>query len=271
VQKWDCGADGGNITATLKSDGTLIVSGTGAMTDYDGPQVFAPWRGVKDSITEVIIKDGVVTIGRGAFGDCTRMTAISIPGSVTSIGDFALAGSAAVTIPGSVVSIGTNALSRTISIRVASNNPIYSSLDGILFNKAKTVLIQYPQGKQSTVYTIPNSVTSIRGEAFANCGNLVNVIFGSSVTTIGEFAFAFCPRIETITIPGSVTKIGEGAFAYGGLTAVTCLNPTPPETMGKGPFLNIKADACLSVPENSLVAYRTANYWKNFSCINIAD
>jgi len=266
VQSWDCGAEGGNVTATLEDGGTLVVGGIGAMMDYDGFQVFAPWRNNKDSITSVIIKDGVVTIGRGAFGDCKRLTAVTIPNSVTSIGDFAFAGSASVSIPGSVVFIGTNALSRTTSILVAANNPNYCSIDGVLFNKTKTVLIQYPQGKQDSAYVVPNSVTSIANEAFANCGNLDSVTIGSNVTTIGEFAFAFCPRIKSITIPGSVTRIWEGAFAHGGLTAITSLNPIPPETIGKGPFLDVTSNACLYVPE--IDAYRFANHWKYFVCIH---
>jgi len=271
VQTWDCGTDGGNITATLKSDGTLIVRGAGAMMDFDGSQVLTPWRNVKDSITSVIIKEGVAAIGRGAFSGCTRLTAVTIPNSVTFIGDFAFAGSAPVTIPNGVMSIGANALSRTASITVAMGNPNYSSIDGVLFNKAKTVLIQYPQGRKGTSYVIPGSVTSIGNEAFANCGNLVNVTIGSNVTEIGEFAFAFCPRIASVAIPSGVTKIGEGAFAHSGLTAVTSLNRNPPETAGKGPFSNVKNGVCLYVPENSIPAYRSSNHWKDFECVKAAD
>jgi len=267
VQTWDCGADSGKVTATLKDDGAIIVRGMGAMMDYDGSQVPTPWHALKDSITKVIIEDGVTSVGKRAFGDCAKLTYITIAGSVTAIGDFAFAGSAAVTIPSSVLSIGMNALSRTASINVEADNPNYSSVGGVLFNKAQTVLIQYPQSKKDTSYTIPNSVTSIGDDAFANCGKLASVKFGSGVTTIGEFAFAFCHSLKSVTIPDNVTRIGWGAFAHSGLTSVTSLNPVPPETIGKSPFLDIDKNACLYVPEESIGAYRAADHWKDFECI----
>ena len=267
VQTWNCGNNNDNVTATLKSDGTLVVSGMGAMQDYDGLQLFAPWRGITDYITGVIIDNGVTAIGNGAFGDLTGLTSVTISGSVNSIGNFAFAGSASVTIPGSVISIGTGALSRTAAINVATDNPHYSSEDGVLFNKTKTVLIQYPQNKQNASYAIPNSVTLIGADAFANCKNLTNVTFGNSVTAIEAFSFAFCYNLESVTISNSVTKIGSGAFAHSGLTTVTSLNPIPPEVTGTNPFFDINENACLYVPANSIEAYRLAEHWKDFKCI----
>jgi hypothetical protein len=273
VQTWDCSGDGGSVvTATLKSNGTLVVNGTGAMANYDGAHVPAPWRDAKGDITSVAISDGVTTVGRGAFGDCAALATVQISGSVTSIGDFAFAGSATVTVPGSVAVIGTNALSRTAYIDVSEDNPSYSSIDGVLFNKEKTVLIQYPQGRQDTSYIVPSGVTSIGDEAFASSGNLTRVTVGNDVATIGAFAFAFCRKLESIIVSGSVTGIGGGAFAHSGLVSVTSLSPTPPrETEGGSPFLDIREDVCLFVPEDSMDAYRAAEYWQDLGCIRATN
>jgi hypothetical protein len=99
------------------------------------------------------------------------------------------------------------------AITVAIDNPAYCSVAGILFNKSTTTLIQCPGGKAGS-YTVPNSVTSIGGEAFYQCSSLTNVTIGNNVTSIGEFAFSDCTSLTNVTVPNSVTSIGYGAFEY---------------------------------------------------------
>jgi len=104
---------------------------------------------------------------------------------------------------------------------VDSQNPAYSSVDGVLFNKNRTVLIQYPIGKQEKSYTIPSSVTTIGDRAFA-VTSLTSVTIPSSVTSIGDRAFFKCTSLTNITIPSGVTSIGEGAFNWcTSLTSIT--------------------------------------------------
>ena len=97
------------------------------------------------------------------------------------------------------------------TIDVVPENAYYSSQDGVLFNKDKTVLIQYPRAKAGNSYTIPNSVDSIGYASFYECSALTQVTIPNSVKSIGEWAFAVS-ALTQVTIPSSVTSIGTGAF-----------------------------------------------------------
>ena len=160
------------------------------------------------------VPTGVATIGSDAFADC-GLTNVTIPSSVTTIGIYAFddAGLTSVTIPASVTNIGDGAFAWCYSltaITVAAQNLFYSGVNGVLFNNSQTTLIQFPAGLSGT-YTIPASVTSIEGYAFAGCYGLTNVTIPVGVTTIGNEAFDYC-GLTNVTIPGSVTSIGSDAF-----------------------------------------------------------
>ncbi len=179
-----------------------------------------------ESLTSVTIPNSVTSIGDCAFQECTSLTSVNIPDSVTSIGEAAFSACVNLTsinIPDSVTSIGEctflNCNSLT-SITVDLNNSNYSSQDGVLFNKNKTELIQYPSGKAETTYTIPNSVISIGNWAFSGV-SLTSVIIPNSVTSIGESAFAGCCSLASVNIPDSVTSIGYQAF--GSCTSLTSI------------------------------------------------
>lgn len=218
------GGTTGPLTWTL-SDGTLTISGNGAMPDYFYDDF--PWYPYRSSITSVSIGDGVTRIGSDAFRDCRALTSVAIPNSVTSIGTAAFEDCivfSSVAISASVISIGSNAYWGCISlsvITVDAANPNFSDMDGILYNKNKTTLIACPPGKQGIV-TIPASVTSIGAAAFPSCRKLTTIAIPTSVTSIGELAFQGCDGLTSITIPNSVTSIGDGAFhGCSSLTSVT--------------------------------------------------
>ena len=163
------------------------------------------------------IPDGVTRISRWSFANCAKLTAITIPDSVTEIGDNAFrvcTSLSTINVPSSVALIQVNAFYRCSAlnaITVDTANPFYTSADGVLFNKQKTVLVSCPGGKTGN-YEIPGGVTKINPNAFEDCPKLTGVTIPDSVTEIGDGAFTRCIGLTTITIPLRVSQINPGAF-----------------------------------------------------------
>ncbi|MCP5522322.1 MAG: leucine-rich repeat domain-containing protein [Verrucomicrobiales bacterium] len=97
------------------------------------------------------------------------------------------------------------------TIEVGVENPVYSSREGVMFNKSQTTLIQCPGGKMGA-YAIPDSVIEIGGWAFCACNSLTRVTIPEGVTSIEGGTFSYCESLTDLTIPGSVMNIGDGAF-----------------------------------------------------------
>ena len=173
-----------------------------------------------DALTSITIPNSVTEIGLQAFADCDTLTNITIPESVTKIGIAAFSDCDAltnITIPESVTEIEDYVFSdcdALTNIDVDSNNNYFASIDGVLFNKDKTILIQYPKGKEATSYSIPNSVTMIGDQAFRWCANITSVVIPEGVTDIGERTFEHCSNLTNIALPESVTSIRKGTFHY---------------------------------------------------------
>ena len=196
------------------------------------------------SLTNITIPDGVTSIGNGAFGNCRSLSSITIPNSVTSIGNSAFSscdslssitipnsvtfiGSwafsgcsslSSITIPDSVTSIGKSAFqfcSSLSSINVDENNENYCSLNGNLYNKDKTVLIQYAKGKIENEFVIPDSVTSICEYVFYYCYRLKSINIPSSVTSIGGSAFSGCNNLTDVFYNGNQEDWNKISIADG--------------------------------------------------------
>jgi hypothetical protein len=112
------------------------------------------------------------------------------------------------------------------SIDVDSSNPAYTSVDGVLFDKNRRIIIAYPAGKKGA-YAMPALVTSIGNYAFGGCENLTSIAIPPFVRSIGDFAFAECSSLTNISIPFSVAAIGDEAFYdCDSLTSVTLSRQT---------------------------------------------
>ena len=189
------------ISITVGDNNEYYASDNGVL--YDKKQKALLLYPSANNNNSYVIPDGVMTIGKMAFYSCKSLTDVTIPDSVTSIGNNAFASCSAltsITIPESVTSIGYNALDNCkslTSITVDENNKYYSSKDGVLFNKDRTVLILYPGSNNRKSYIIPDSVTTIEDGAFESCEFLTGILIPDSVTSIEPNSF---PWIETLTL-----------------------------------------------------------------------
>ena len=206
------------------------------------------------SLKSVTISNSVTKIDEYTFSNCESLTSVTIPDSVESIKDFAFYDCVllkSVTIGSGVKNIEENAFNWCTSlteINVGSKNANYSSENGVLFNKEKTILIRYPEGKEETEYTIPDNVTSIGNNAF-HCTSLKSVTFGSGLTSIGGDAFTWCESLISITIPDSVTSIGNNAFYHcTSLKSVTFGSGVT--SIGSFAFKSCSSLKNITIPEN---------------------
>lgn len=227
-----------------------------------------------EDLQTVEIQEGVQLIGSSAFQKCTSLESVTIPGSVSVIEDSTFAGceklgsviisSGITTIKSDAFSLCTNLNSLNIpnsvtkiedgiaygcislkSIQVASDNTVYSSQNGVVYNKNKTALVLYPCGNESVLFAIPSGIKVINNcafmsashlskitfpeglqkiadGAFLGCNNLNNVQVPSTVTSLGKYAFANCSALTKIIIPESVTYLGEDIFINASKTVIYC-------------------------------------------------
>lgn len=157
------------------------------------------------------------TIGDYAFSLCSQLESVSFSDNLETIGDEAFKSTclSEVSIPSAVSDIGERAFAtnKIEKINVEEDNQYYTSIDGVLFNKSETEIIDYPNYTEAEFYAVPQSVTSIGEYAFGgDIPSLKTVIIPDTVTEIGNGAFMDFYGLEYIDIPTSVTEIGDNAF-----------------------------------------------------------
>ena len=247
----------GNISWSF-SNGTLTVSGNGAMPDYIDRQEM-PWDGVRSKVKALVIENGVTSVSAEAFSMCQAMESVSLPATLESIGDNAFYFCDAlttVTIPSGVSTVGDNVFGRCTSlaeIRVNSANPYFTAVNGVLYNKGQTKLYAYPAGKTATSYEIPSTVPAIGYGAFCYSYKLKTVSLPSKLTTIGAYAFEECEELNSLSVPSTVTFIGDGAFK-GCVSMKTITIPTSVTTMGMYVFKNWTASQSVKLARNAAPA-----------------
>ena len=288
------GTCGENLTwAYYEDDKKLVISGTGAMVDYDGNSL-APWNSYRDNIENVVFVEGVTSIGNFAFRKCSGLTSITIPNSVTSIGTHAFyycSKLSSVTIGNNVTSIGNDAFSgcsAITSIKVQEENTKYDSREdcnAIIETASNTLIVGckssvIPNNVTSigesafencaglTSIIIPNSVTSIEKDAFEDCRDLTSLSLGENVKSIGVRAFNQCTALTSVSIPNSVTSIETDAFDdCTALTSIYSYIENPTNDTGANFDSSNYSNATLYVPFGTKDKYLSTTGWKNFAKI----
>ncbi|GHU69223.1 hypothetical protein FACS189450_01660 [Spirochaetia bacterium] len=178
---------------------------------------------------------GTGSIAKDAFEGCIELTSVTIGAGVTGVGEDTFDGCTNLT-----------------AVIVDEANNDYSSIDGVLFNKDKTSLLFYPEGRTGS-YTIPSGVTNIAYGAFEGCSKLTGVIIPEGVTSIEESAFYKCTALASVIIPENITSIGaySWSWSYPNLNSISIL---------RGAFHDCSALTSVTIP-----AWATAGFAAKFS------
>jgi hypothetical protein len=225
---------------------TLTIAGAGAMGNYSTfGQNYAPWYEYREGITTLVVRDGVTTIGDGAFDGCPAFIgALTIPNSVASIGHRAFINtgfSGALILPDALTSIAYGAFWNCTGFTGTLTIPdAVASIGDLAFSGCT--------GFTGTLI-LPDALTSISAETFRSCTGLTGVVIPASVTSIGGYSFIGCTGLTgTLTIPGSVTSIGDFAFynCYG-LTGTLTI-PDAVVSIGRCAFESCRGLTSLTIP-----------------------
>lgn len=286
----NCGAegDGSNVTWVLTTDGTLILSGTGAVAAYE-KRKDTPWGDYNDQILRVEVQKGITSVGgfrycftlqevslpeglisldEFAFMDCQKLQEIRLPKSLKTLGDGTFAGCHAlpeIELPEDLETVGEGALMNCLSLTSVVIPASVTEMGDRPFSgdwALKTVEIKGNVPRLSNYsfhecdalqeVLITGGVETIEERAFYNLNSLERVQIAGGLKTIGKLAFWSCDKLTTVSLPDGVTSIGENAFQN--CVSLTTINlPDSITTIGMEAFYGTKLTGPLNIP-SSLVS-----------------
>ena len=222
------GTCGENLTWTLDGNGVLTISGQGKMTDFAFDYSDIPWYDSREQITKVIIEDGVTSISRLAFTECSNMTGVSIGSGVTEIGMYAFqlcTSLQSVTVPDQVTAMDVGVFTGCTALTTAKLGEGITEVSKYTFSHCTGLTdVTLGSGVTSILYDafntctsletieLPDTLTYLEGKAFCGCTALKEITLPESLEYIGASVFDGCKSLTTIVIPDQVTAIGDGAF-----------------------------------------------------------
>ena len=253
----------GDYTYILNEDGSAVI------TSYTG-------KAEKLAIPSELDGHTVKGIGNYAFGYCFSLTSISLPDSITTIGDnaFTYCSLTTIALPDSITILGTNpwkGCKNLDAINISPNHPSLTIIDRVLCSKDDKRLVWYPTTSKASNFEIPEGIQSIGDSAFSGCDSLTTITMPDSVTTIGKFAFYECNSLTTITLSNSITTIGDAAFRYcDNLTSVTL--PDSLTTIGEAAFEGCENLTSIILPDSiTTIGDRAFFYCIKLTTITLPD
>ena len=248
------------------------------------------------SLESMTLPEGITNLPSGFFAGCTNLSNVTLPSTLKTINLYNVfqgcSSLVTITLPKDLqfsksVFMWFSNCDNLRSIFVDSENSNYTSVDGVLYDKAETTLIFHPVGKTTLSGEIPSSVTTIESSAFYNskiqsatlpegikivksnafmrATLLEKINLPRTLTSIGDYAFHSCDRLKSVIIPSSVTTLGSGIFTWSqAMEEVYLARTTDITTIGE---LSFQSNPTYYVPSSLIEDYKAAENWSGASKI----
>ena len=190
---------------------------------------------------ELVIPEGVVSIGDRAFTGCLNIKSVSFPSTLTSIGTYSFkeTGVSKIELPDNITRIGTSSFSDSSNlVAVEWNNTISDIPDGTFTNCV-----------QLESFAFPEVITKVGKEAFSGCSALKDIKWNEIIKQLGKEAFMNCDALKEILLPDSIESIGDGAFRDCE-TLTTIKIPNSEMNLGSNVFYNCDSLAAIIIPDS---------------------